>query len=45
MIKLNRFLLALVALGYFSFGTSILFAFDYFTAAQEGQASISEYCH
>ena len=45
MIKLNRFLIALIALWYFSFGTSISFAFDYFTAAQEGQGSISEYCH
>lgn len=36
MIKLNRVIIALVAL-YFSFGTSISYASDYFTAAQEGQ--------
>lgn len=38
MFKLNRFLLALIALGHFSFGASVSSAFDYFTAAQEGQA-------
>lgn len=38
MIKLNRFLIVLVALLWFSFGGSISYAFDYFAAAKEGLA-------
>ena len=38
MFKFGRFLLALGALWYFSFGAPVASAFDYFTAAQDGQA-------